>query len=150
MVKKERVLVRDNKGVFLKMFKRKFKDEFEFSEDSFLLKNENKATNFDHSVFVVYEYSELLDFFELGGLHSNFIVCLFSKHLYNGLSMIEEIKDLLLIDASKNKTEIFEDLKMYLRKPAALIPKLSKKKFGKSKMHEKELEVLQRALFFMM
>jgi len=150
MIKKEKVLVRDNKGIFLKMFKRKFKSEFEFSEDSFLLKNENKATSFDHSVFVVYEYSELLDFFELEGIHSNFIVCLFSKHLYNGLSMIEEIKDVLLIDASKTKTEIFEDLKLYFKKPSRILPKLSKEKFDKSQTNEKQLEVLQRALFFMM
>lgn len=149
MIKKEKVLVRDNKGVFLKMFKRKFKNEFEFSEDSFLSKSEN-SSSFDHSVFVVYEYSELLDFFELEGIQSNFIVCLFSKHLYNGLSMIEEIKDLLLIDASKTKTEIFEDLKVYFKKPSTLIPKLANKKFDKSQTHEKQLEVLQRALFFMM
>ncbi|MBZ4033614.1 hypothetical protein K6T82_02480 [Flavobacterium sp. 17A] len=131
------------------MFKRKFKDEFEFSEDSFLLKNEKKSNSYDHSVFVVYEYSELLDFFELEGINNNFMVCLFSKHLYNSLSMIEEIKDLILIDASKSKTEIFQDLRTYF-KSSSLIPKLSKKTFGKSQMKQKQLEVLQRALFFMM
>ncbi|CAM3419172.1 hypothetical protein FLCH110379_02100 [Flavobacterium chungbukense] len=149
MVNKERVLVRDNKGIFLKMFKRKFKDEFEFSEDSFLLENEKKSNSYDHSVFVVYEYSELLDFFELEGINNNFMVCLFSKHLYNSLSMIEEIKDLILIDASKSKTEIFQDLRTYF-KSSSLIPKISNKTFGKSQMQQKQLEVLQRALFFMM
>lgn len=150
MIKKEKVLVRDNKGIFLKMFKRKFKGEFEFSEDSFLLTNENNSNSFDHSVFVVYEYSELLDFFELEGINSNFMVCLFSKHLYNSLSRIEEIKDLILIDASKTKTEIFEDLKSCFKNSSSLIPKLSKKSFSKSKMPKKQLEVLQRALYFMM
>ena len=47
------------------MFKRKFKDEFEFSEDSFLLKNEEKSKDFDRSIFVVYEKSELIDFLKL-------------------------------------------------------------------------------------
>ncbi|BDU27192.1 MULTISPECIES: hypothetical protein [unclassified Flavobacterium] len=150
MIKKEKVLVRDNKGIFLKMFKRKFKSEFDFSEDSFLLKNENKSGGFDHSVFVVYEYSELVDFFELDGINTNSMVCLFSKHLYNSLSRIEEIKDLILIDASKSKTEIFEDLKVCFKKSSSLLPKLSQNKFVKSKMPKKQLEVLQRALYFMM
>ncbi|RXM45664.1 hypothetical protein BOW55_15785 [Flavobacterium sp. YO12] len=65
MIRKERVLVRDNKKVFLKMFKRKFKDEFEFSEDSFLLKNEEESKDFDRSIFVIYEKSELIDFFKI-------------------------------------------------------------------------------------
>jgi hypothetical protein len=150
MIRKKRVLVRDNKGIFLKMFKRKFKNEFEFSEDSFLLKKDNQASNYDHSVFVVYEYSELLDFFELESINTNFMVCLFSKHLFTSLSLIEEIKDLMLIDASKNKAEIFEDLKSYFKKPSSIFPKLSEKKFLKSKMPKKQLEILQRALFYMM
>lgn len=149
MVKKEKVLVRDNRGIFLKMFKRKFKAEFEFSEDYFLLKNENNSSSFDHSVFVVYEYSELIDFFELEGIKSNFMVCLFSKHLYNSLCRIEEIKDLILIDASKSKTEIFEDLKLCFKKSSGLIPKLSKNKL-KPTTPIKQLEILQRALYFMM
>ncbi|MFD2942071.1 hypothetical protein [Flavobacterium notoginsengisoli] len=150
MIKKEKVLVRDNKGIFLKMFKRKFKNEFEFSEESFLLQNEKKSKGFDHSVFVVYEYSELLDFFELDGINTNFMVCLFSKHLYNSLSRIEEIKDLILIDASKTKTEIFEDLKMCFKNSSSIIPQFSNRGFSKSKMPKKQLEVLQRALYFMM
>lgn len=150
MIKKEKVLVRDNKGVFLKMFKRKFKNEFEFCEESFLLQNEKKSKGFDHSVFVVYEYSELLDFFELDGINTNFMVCLFSKHLYNSLSRIEEIKDLILIDASKTKTEIFEDLKLCFKNSSTIIPQFSNRGFSKSKMPKKQLEVLQRALYFMM
>jgi len=150
MIEKTRVLVRDNKGIFLKMFKRKFKNEFEFFEDSFLLKKENLSIGFDHSVFVVYEYSELLEFFELDSIGTSFMVCLFSKNLYNSLSGIEEIRGLILIDASKNKAEIFEDLKLYFSKNSSAIPKISEKKFLKSKMPKKQLEVLQRALFYMM
>ncbi|KAF2511404.1 hypothetical protein EYY60_08200 [Flavobacterium zhairuonense] len=64
-MEKEKVLVRDNKGVFLKMFKRKFKDEFDFSEESFLLKDENDSKKYDRSIFVVYEKSELLEFLKI-------------------------------------------------------------------------------------
>jgi hypothetical protein len=151
MINKKRILVRDNKGIFLKMFKRKFKNEFEFCEDSFLLKKENQSVSFDHSVFVVYEYSELLDFFDLESIGTNFMVCLFSKNLYNSLSVIEEIKGLILIDASKNKAEIFEDLKLYFKKAASsAVPKIPENKFLKAKMPKKQLEILQRALYFMM
>lgn len=148
MIKKKRILVRDNKGTFLKMFKRKFKDEFEFYPDSFLLKKD-KPDNFDCSVFVVYEYSELVDFFKLQSLSTNFMLCLFSKQLYNSLSLIEEIKDLILIDASKNKTEIFEDLKMYFKKSSNLIPKIAGIKNVNSKMLKIQLDILQKALFYL-
>lgn len=132
------------------MFKRKFKNEFEFSEDSFLLKGKNKLNDFDRSVFVVYEYSELLDFFELDQKGKNVMICIFNKHLYTSLCLIEEIKGLIVIDASKNKTEIFEDLKLYFKKSSNLIPKLPDIKFVKANMPAKQLEKLQRALFFMM
>ncbi|WP_343694784.1 hypothetical protein [Flavobacterium sp.] len=129
------------------MFKRKFKNEFEFSADSFLLKNENMSGSYDCSVFVVYEYSEIVDFFKLDNLKSNSIICLFSKHLYSSLSLMEGIKDLILIDASKTKTEVFADLKNYFKKSSNLLPKLGEKKFVKSKRLEKQLEILQKTLF---
>lgn len=147
MIKKT-ILVRDNKGIFLKMFKRKFKDEFDFSEDSFLLKNKAKTANFDYSVFVVYDYAELVDLFELESINTDFMVCLFSKHLYNSLSLIEEIKDLILIDATKNKAELFEDLKSYFKKSSNLLPKLRGNKIIKSKVSKKQLDILQKALFY--
>ncbi|WP_139260504.1 hypothetical protein [Flavobacterium defluvii] len=132
------------------MFKRKFKNEFEFSDASFLLKNEKKSNDFDHSVFVIYEYSELIDFFKSEYKSPHCMIFLFSKYLYSSLSLIEEIKGLMLIDATKTKTEIFQDLKMFFKKPSNLIPKLSDKKLVKLKMSEKQLEALQRALFFRM
>ncbi|KRB58118.1 hypothetical protein [Flavobacterium sp. Root186] len=150
MIRKKRVLIRDNKGIFLKMFKRKFKNDFEFSEDSFLLKNENKSNHYDYSVFVIYEYSELVEFFKLESIKANFMVCLFSKHLYNSMSLIGEIKGLFLIDASKTKIEVLQDLKFSFKKSSSLIPKLPDKKFVISNMIEKQLEILQRALYFMM
>ena len=105
MIKKEKVLVRDNKGVFLKMFKRKFKNEFEFSEDSFLLENESKPNNFDRSIFVVYDKAELLEFLKLEKKGTNVMVCLFNKQLHNSFSFFKDIKNLFLIDGSKTRTE---------------------------------------------
>lgn len=47
------------------MFKRRFKNEFDFFENSFLCKNENESAEFDRSIFVVYEKSELVNFLQL-------------------------------------------------------------------------------------
>nr|WP_199003137.1 hypothetical protein [Flavobacterium sp. ASV13] len=150
MIKKERVLVRDNKGIFLKMFKRKFKNEFDFSEDSFLLENENNKKDFDRSIFVVYDNSELLNFFELDHKGTNVMVCLFNKNLHNSFSFIEGIKDLILIDASKTRTEVFEDLKEYFKNSSNLIPKLPQMKFEKGNMPKAQFDNFQKALYFMM
>ena len=47
------------------MFKRQFKNEFDFSGSSFLIENENDCKNFDRSIFVVYDKSEMIDFLKL-------------------------------------------------------------------------------------
>ncbi|MBK0368787.1 hypothetical protein [Flavobacterium agrisoli] len=150
MIKKETVLVRDNKGIFLKMFKRKFKNDFEFSEDSLVLKNQCKPADFDYAVFVVYDYTELVAFFELEVIHTNFVLCLFSKHLYTSLRMIIGIKELMLIDASKTKNEICDDLKEYFSSAPNFVPKLPRKKFLKFKLSKSQLEMLHKAFYYMM
>jgi len=151
MIKKERVLVRDNKGIFLKMFKRKFKNEFEFSEDSFLLDNSDNESDFDRSIYVIYENSELLNFFKLDHKGTNVMICLFNKNLHKSLSFInEDIKDLIMIDASKTRTEVFEDLKMYFKTSSNLIPKLPQIKFGRLNSKAKQSDNFQKALYFMM
>ncbi|PUU71507.1 hypothetical protein DBB36_03415 [Flavobacterium sp. WLB] len=66
------------------------------------------------------------------------------------MSLIGEIKGLFLIDASKTKIEVLQDLKFNFKKSSSHIPKLPDKKFVISNMIEKQLEILQRALYFMM
>jgi hypothetical protein len=114
-MKKEKVLVRDNQGTFLKMFKRKFKDEFEFYENSFEAINENETVEFDRCIYVVYDKSEFLDFLKLDKKGTNVLVCLFDKQLYSSLAFLEELKNLILLDGSKNKAEIIQDLKLYFK-----------------------------------
>lgn len=142
--------VLDNKGVFLKMFKRKFKSDFEFSEDSFLLDNDNEYSDFDRSIFVVYDKAELLDFLRLERKGTNVMLFLFDKQLFSSLSFFKEIENLVLIDGSKSRTEIFKDLALYFKSKSKFIPKISGIKFLKSYADQLQSDTLQKALFFIM
>jgi hypothetical protein len=149
MIKKEKVLVRDNKGAFLKMFKRKFKNEFEFSEDSFLLENGSELKNFDRSIFVVYDKTELIDFLKLEKKGTNVMLCLFDKQLHNSFTFFKDIKNLFLVDASQNRTEIFKDLKIYFTSKSDFVPKLPDMKFLNLNPGQVQFDNFQKALFFM-
>lgn len=149
-MQKERILVRDNKGVFLKMFKRRFKNEFDFFENSFLYKNENESAEFDRSIFVVYEKSELVNFLQLDKKGTNDLVCLFDKQLYDSLSFLEDVKSLILLDSSKTRFEIIKELKQYFTgKPDAVTEK-SEMNFQASTILSAKFDNFYKALFFLM
>lgn len=132
------------------MFKRKFKSDFEFSEDSFLLDNDNEYSDFDRSIFVVYDKAELLDFLRLERKGTNVMLFLFDKQLFSSLSFFKEIENLVLIDGSKSRTEIFKDLALYFKSKSEFIPKISGIKFLKSYADQLQSDTLQKALFFIM
>jgi hypothetical protein len=132
------------------MFKRKFKSDFEFSEDSFLLDNDNESSDFDRSIFVVYDKAELLDFLRLERKGTNVMLFLFDKQLFSSLSFFKEIENLVLIDGSKSRTEIFKDLALYFKSKSEFIPKISGIKFLKSYADQLQSDTLQKALFFIM
>ncbi|MDP5199130.1 hypothetical protein [Flavobacterium sp. DG2-3] len=112
-MEKEKVLVRDNKGAFLKMFKRKFKEEFEFNENPSLINTKEEPSDFDRCIYVVYDNVEFIDFLKLDKKGTNVLVYLFNEKLYNSVSFLEELGNLMLLDGSKAKTEIIKDLKAY-------------------------------------
>jgi len=97
------------------MFKRKFKDEFEFNETSFSGVNENESLNFDRCIYVVYNKTEFLDFLKLDKKGTNILVCLFNKQLYSSLTFLNDLKSLIMIDGTNNKAEIIKDLKLYFK-----------------------------------
>ena len=132
------------------MFKRKFKSDFEFSEDSFLLENGSKSSEFDRSIFVVYEKAELLDFLKLEKKGKNVMVCLFNKQLHNSFSFFKDIKNLFLIDGSKNRTEIFKDLNAYFESKSNFVPKIPDIKLSNISSSQMQFDNFQKALFFMM
>lgn len=105
----------DNQGTFLKMFKRKFKDEFEFDETLFSGVNENESVDFDRCIYVVYNKTEFLDFLKLDKKGTNILVCLFNKQLYTSLTFLNDLKSLIMIDGTNNKAEIIKDLKLYFK-----------------------------------
>jgi hypothetical protein len=139
----------DNQGVFLKMFRRSFKKEFEFSEDSFLLENGSKPKDFERSIFVVYDKSELIDFLKLEKKGTNVMVCFFNKHLHNSLLYFNEIKNLKLIDASKSRNELLKELNSYFKDTSDFISKIPEIKFSNPAVSHTQLDSFQKALFFM-
>jgi hypothetical protein len=149
-MEKERVLVCDNKGIFLKMFKRRFKNEFDFFENSFLSKNENEAAKFDRSIYVVYDKSELVEFLQLEKKGTNVLVCLFNKQLYDSLSFLQEVKSLILLDSSKTRIEIIKELKSHFKNKSDLVPETSEMKFAASNIMSIKFNNFYKALFFLM
>jgi hypothetical protein len=149
-MEREKVLVRDNRGIFLKMFKRKFKDEFDFSGNSFLIENENDYKDFDRSIFVVYDKSEMIDYLKLEKKGTNVLVCLFNKQLYSSLSFLQEINNLILLDESKTKPEIVKDLKAHFKRTSEAPASAAKSLFSGSAIFQTQFNNLYNALFFLL
>lgn len=149
-MEKERVLVCDNKGIFLKMFKRRFKNEFDFFENSLLSENANEAAKFDRSIYVVYDKSELVEFLQLEKKGTNVLVCLFNKQLYDSLSFLQEVKSLILLDSSKTRIEIIKELKSHFKNKSDLVPETSEMKFAASNIMSIKFNNFYKALFFLM
>lgn len=149
-MEKERILVRDNKGLFLKMFKRKFKDESDFFENSFLYRSENESKEFDRSIFVVYNKYELIEFLKLDKKGVNVLVCLFNKQLYDSLSFLEDVKNLILLDSSKTGAEIIKELKLHFKSKSGFVSQIPETKFPCSNIISTQFNDFYKALFFLM
>ena len=108
---KKNILVCDNKKVFMKMFKKKFSHEFDFTDNAALDGIEDNIESFDKLVLVIYNKFELLEFLKLYKKGTNVLVCIFNKNLYTGLTFLEDFNDLVLLDGSKTRKEIMLDLK---------------------------------------
>lgn len=107
--------VQDNKGIFLKMFKRKLKADFDFFEKSFFDNSEDKIKEYDRIVYVVYDKNELLGFLQ-ENKNANVLVCLFDKQFYTSLSFLQIMNNLILFDECKTSREIFKEIKAFFRK----------------------------------
>lgn len=115
-MEKKNVLVCDYKRVFIKMFRKSFDNEFKFIDNSFIEESQYRSADFDHYILVIYEKKELIDFLKLYKKGSNILVFVFNKQLYASLSFLEEIKDLVLLDASRSKKELIVDLNLNLKR----------------------------------
>ncbi|WP_394775719.1 hypothetical protein [Flavobacterium sp.] len=146
---KERILVQDNKGSFLKMFKRNFKEEFDFHERSFLYENENESQEFDRSIFVIYDKFELMEFLALDNKGANVLVCLFNKQLYDSLFFLEETKNLNLLDCNQTRIEMIKELKLYFNWKCSFVNETPVIRFPTSKISAK-YNNFYKAIFSMM
>lgn len=142
---KKKVLVFDSKGVFLKMFKRRFKDQFEFIEDSFLHETVKES---DRIVYVIYNHNELLQFLSQDKKEANTLVCLFNVQFYRSLSFLEVTDNVMLFDESKTRTEILKELKEFFN--SKLDFKMDKKKFISSKISQRKFQEYYKAIYFLM
>lgn len=147
-MEKERVLVCDNKKVFLKMFKRKFDNEFEFTESCFLRENKTEFVDFDRFIYVVYNKVELLQFLKMDKKENNVLVCLFDKQLYDSMSFLEEMNSLILLDSTKTRIEIVKELKAYFSKPDPAL-QISEAKFPATNYLQTQFNGFYKALFFL-
>ncbi len=141
---------RDNKGIFLKMFKRKFKNEFDFSEESFLFNNEKDLIKYDRSIFVVYEKNELLEFLKMDKKGRNVLVCLFNKQLYSSLSLLDEINNLIVLDNAKTRPEIVSELKQHLTENSKSKDQNKEENFFNSSIFQTQFNNFYKGLFFLM
>ncbi|TDO94936.1 hypothetical protein [Flavobacterium sp. 245] len=132
------------------MFKRNFKKNFDFSENSFLLENENDYKDFDRSIFVVYDKTEMIDYLRLEKKGSNVLVCLFDRGLYSSVTFLEEINNLILLDPSKTKPEIVKDLKAHFEKNTEREEQTVSSIFTDAKIFQTQFYNLHKALFFLL
>src|SRR5690348_15100359 len=100
-MKKETVLICDNKSIFLKMFKKILTEKFEFSESSLQFDEKNTAAkDYDHTVYVIHDKNELLIFFKEVNIKREILLCVFDKELYEKLFFLDGFNGLFLLDAS--------------------------------------------------
>ncbi|MNK82606.1 hypothetical protein D3C87_1023850 [compost metagenome] len=145
-MQKEKVLVCDNSATFLKMFKRKFKEEFDFFEASLL--NEIERKEFDHIIYVINDKKELLNFLSQKKNESHALICLFDIQLYRSISFLEETYNFILFDESKTRTEILKELKIFFS--SKLDFKSEKKSFKSSRVSQKRFLEYYKAIYFLM
>lgn len=145
-MQKKQVLVRDNNGVFLKMFKRRFKEDFDFFEESLLYENERKE--FDHIIYAIYDRKELLNFLSQEKNEPNVLVCLFNVQFYRSVSFLEVTNNFILIDESKTRNEILKELKVFFRKK--LDQKAENKSFMPLNISKTKFQEYYKAMYFLM
>lgn len=128
------------------MFKRRFKEELDFLEDSFF--DETAAKEFDRIVFVIHNHSELLNFLAQENRDSNVLVCLFNLQYYRSLSFLEGTNNLILFDESKTRPEILKELKTFFNRKSDF--KVTKKPLLSSKNSQRKFQEYYKAMYFLM
>lgn len=97
------------------MFRRRFKNEIEFSEESFFESNKDSSNHYSRIVYVIHNRQELLSFLQ-ENKNSNALVCLFDKQFHRSLIFLEVMNNLILFDESKTSREVLKELKNFFKR----------------------------------
>lgn len=118
---KKRALIYGNQKCFSKFLKCKFQDVLEFDvRRNFKFLNEELQV-YSVVVFVIYEEEDLIDFFKVYGRDIPLVVCAFNKRIIEILIGLESI---VLLDTTKLRSEILNQLNFYLEETILNIPLL--------------------------
>ena len=120
------------------MFKRKFGNEFEFTDNAALNSNEGEEIKFNSLVLIIYNKFELIEFLKLYKKGTNVLVCVFNKYLYTELMLLEDFNDLALLDGSKTRKEIMLDLKSNFKNTLSIKQQISESVFSNSYTKKKQ------------
>ncbi|KLT69301.1 hypothetical protein AB674_13095 [Flavobacterium sp. ABG] len=115
-MEKRTVLVCDTNKVFVKMFKKKLRQEFEFVDHSLLTEDAIKDENFDGLIFVVYNKIELVNLLKVYKRETNVLVCVFNEQLFARTAFLEEFSGVVLLDGSKTGIDLMADLRYNFKK----------------------------------
>lgn len=110
-MKKKKVLVYDSQHCFSRFLKYELKKDFAFDVYKNFKKFDNVISHYSIMLFVINSEKELYDLMRIFQRGIPLIVCAFNKDIKSRLEMVD---DLLLFDATKLKSEIRDELKLYI------------------------------------
>ena len=119
---KKRALIYGNQKCFSKYLKCRFQQDMEFDvcKDFKCLKEQLKV--YSVIVFVIYTEEDLLDFFKIYGKGIPLVVCAFNKRI---LEILIGLKNIVLLDTTKIRSEILNQLNFYFNEAILNIPILN-------------------------
>lgn len=143
-MEKERNMLVENNDFLFKMFIEQFRGEFNFCN-----KNKNAAKEFEHSICVVYNKYELIEFLKMDKNKAHVLVCLFNEKVQESLSFLQDVKNLISLDRSKTRDEISKDLRLYFKSNSETLSESPKINFSTSNMVSMRFNNFYKALFFL-
>ncbi|MFW0739986.1 hypothetical protein [Flavobacterium sp. T12S277] len=107
---KRKGLIYDSQKYFSRFLKHEFQEDYSFDAYCNFKYFDKVLDKYSVIVFVIYSEKELLDFLKVYRKEIPLIICSFNNGILSELGKIEEV---LLLDTSKLKPEIINELKSY-------------------------------------
>jgi hypothetical protein len=109
---KKRALIYGNQKCFSKYLKYKFQQVLSFDVCKKFRSLNVELNVYSVIVFVIYTEEDLLDFLKVYGKGIPLVVCTFNKRI---LEILNEMEDVFLLDTSKIRSEILNQLNSYFQ-----------------------------------